>query len=186
MKFASDDNGQTILMLACIFGDQPIVEKLCKLVLSRAYFNHQDMYGRTALMYALLYGNMDCALTLIRHVCEEQGQINHCGKGINLVDAEGKNALFYAMQAGHYDRPALLIESNGEKREVNALTYSCERGALYILNVLIKLGAKLPSLANTVLALKMAAKADNKEIVVKVLGLCSEKGSEGKKLSLLF
>ena len=27
----------------------------------------QDCYGRTALMYALLYGNVDCALILLQH-----------------------------------------------------------------------------------------------------------------------
>ena len=58
---------QTMLMWACIFGHREVVEKLVTSGLPRKFINAQDCYGRTALMYALLYGNVDCALLLIDH-----------------------------------------------------------------------------------------------------------------------
>ena len=56
--------GQTMLMWACRFGHHHIVEKLVTMGLPRKYINIQDIYGRTALMYALLYGNIDCAFNV--------------------------------------------------------------------------------------------------------------------------
>ena len=58
---------QTMLMWACIFGHQKIVEMLVTAGLPQEYINAQDCFGRTALMYALLYGNVNCALTLMHH-----------------------------------------------------------------------------------------------------------------------
>ena len=56
-------------------------------------------------MYALIYGNLDCAFSLMRNkrmnTQNEEVFVNHCGEGINLVDENNKNALFYAIQAGY-------------------------------------------------------------------------------------
>ena len=56
--------GTTVLHLASAAGDVDIVELLIE---CGAVIDCKDMNGRTSLEYAVLYGNFDCATTLIEN-----------------------------------------------------------------------------------------------------------------------
>ncbi len=165
-KGACHDKQVTLLMYACIFGHRAVVEKLVSL--PQEYCNRQDKHGRTALMYALLYGNVDCALTLIHHhdlqnpQGAQGGFSNHCGNGIHLKDLNNRTALFYAAYAARCDH-ASEMEEQGKKVALSKLAYSQCSGALKVLEVLQKLGAKGLSPAEIDLAIKIAVEDENDE-----------------------
>ena len=173
---------QTILMWACIFGHNYIVERLVAAGLPRKYINAQDGYGRTALMYALLYGNTDCALTLMNHMRyvtnegnpvtkDDQGAFvgdgktvaasdvtqqitNHCSDGIYLLDAQERNAFSYVFWAASVDDTILV--DKGE-REMSAIDYSLQFGSLKVYDLLRKVKKFSPSARETIHILRIAA-----------------------------
>jgi ankyrin repeat protein len=90
-KDCLSDKQQTVLMWACMFDNADIVNALLKLEnLPTSFINAQDIYGRTALMYALVY----------RHFKIAEKLIPLCGQSINRKDAQGNTALFYAAKNG--------------------------------------------------------------------------------------
>ena len=176
--------GQTMLMWSCIFGHRHIVEKLVTMGLPRKYINTQDIYGRTALMYALLYGNVDCALTLMHHrrfnadgsqLLDKDGNqvvTNHCGSGIYLLDAQDRSALFYTIYASLADDSILVTEPDGRDWEMSAFDYSLNRGALKIYDILKAKGVKFsPRARVSAMAIKMAAEFGKPLFLLKELGL---------------
>ncbi len=183
----SYENPQTILMWACIFGHKNIVEKLVTAGFPRKFINERDGLGRTALMYALLYGNVDCALILIHHervgAHGEKSYVNHCGQGIHLLDAEDKSALFYAMYALRADGAAVIEGPDGKVHHLTLLGYSLQHGALKVIEKLIGPGVSCSPYAKTVaLALKIAAESTSAEIIHRILRkICSEQDRLIKK-----
>lgn len=159
------------LINACILGRVDIVEKLLSLGLPRKFINYQDEFGKTALMYALIFGNLDCAFKLIhdplldekgQHICDTKGDgiyRNHCGlAGMNLKDSERNTALYYAAQAGTYDVPALghlkpgsetydILPvgqvGNETERIISRHEYSKSQGAIKVMNELMRCGARI-------------------------------------------
>ncbi len=176
---------QTLLIWACIFGDGETVEKLVTMGLPEKYINHQDIHGRTALMYALLYGNAECALTLIHHKCvmqtpegETVAYVNHCGDGINLMDKRHRKALFYAVFAARCDHSVEIVES-GKAISISKSKYSREYGALKVIDVLLNLGARFGLGNDIALAIKVAATDGNWMLALGILKL--HKGNEAMK-----
>ena len=175
----------TCLMLACIFGQYDIVSSLTTMGLPAAYYNARDAYGRTALMYALLYGNLDCALALIKsphdafgNVVLEDSQdtrkhttfVNLCGAGIHLQDELNelpRNALFYAIFAAQYDelRTITELDQTRSRVKISKEEYSARFGANQVIDLLLRLGAtfEVPCLA-----LKLAAEIKDSLILQKV------------------
>ncbi len=188
----SNSNQSTVLMWACMFGHRDVVEKIVSLGLPRKFINEQDVWGRTALMYALIYGNFDCALALIYSerkdaVTGHTIYVNHCGKGVNLLDGEKKNALFYAIQASQYDEPKVLVKEDGSKEPVSALAVSLEGGSLKMFNILVSSGAKLTAnKLTTALALKMIAESGNNELLRRVTSLCIYKETTTNQAICIF
>ncbi len=181
---------QTLLMWACIFGHKDIVEKLVTLGLPRKYINEKDCYGKTALMYALLYGNVDCALTLICHErVDVDGQkivTNHCGKGINVADTFGRTALFYAVYGARMDHPLSLKIGNSVKESL--IAYSQQAGAIRIIDVLCRAGAKIFPLKNFALACRILVEDGNWQVLVDLIWRINQcrvnsvKGQDSKAL----
>lgn len=166
-------NEQTLLIWACIFGHKSIVEKLVTAGLPRKYINKQDTLGRTALMYALLYGNIDCALTLIYHErIDDTGlrtHSDHCGLyGINLRDREGRTALFYAALACKFDAP-VKVDIKGEKTQLSLFDSSRSCGAQKIVDRLVALGGKMQSQDTIALALKIVAEDGSVGVLTELL-----------------
>jgi ankyrin repeat protein len=109
-SYERNEYHQTILIWASMFGHSAIVNHILtslipehtsihdrdfrmknpKIDRALKFINAQDILGRTALMYAILYGYGTVAQALIP--C--------CGSGINLKDQMGKTALTYAIQKG--------------------------------------------------------------------------------------
>jgi uncharacterized protein len=116
----TDKYKQTVLMWAAMFGHNDAVKKILTTLvpllllgvdkevrannpkLDRAirYINAQDVRGRTALMYAIVYGYNDIAQTLIPY----------CGSSINLKDKDGYTALGYAAQKGDKELIKILLK----------------------------------------------------------------------------
>lgn len=168
---------QTLLMWACIFGDCKTVERLVTMGLPRKYINKQDIFGRTALMYALLYGNIDCALTLIHHKQKtgEGEYVNHCGSGINLTDMYHRTALFYSVYAARVDEPIEVIKDE-EKVKLSKTQYSREYGARKVIGILHDLGAKFALRGEDIaLAIKIAAADQNWRLAFEILKKYADK-----------
>ncbi len=146
---------QTPLIWACMFGHAHIVQQFIESEMPRWFINAQDVYGRTALHYAILYGHTECVQTLLKWYTQEVERINEVYKdnpealkkaldclGINLTDSQGNTALFYA-----------IIKGN-----------------LNLVNELFKLNAKLAtSETKAALALKIAAVQGYSDVVIRIL-----------------
>ncbi len=180
---------QTLLMIACIFGHRTIVEKMISKALPEEYINKQDKHGRTALMYALLYGNVDCALLLVHHECKittPEGEskivyVNHCGNGINLNDTKNRTALFYSVYAARGDHQAEEID-NGKLVVLSKNKYSIQYGALKVIMQLRKLGAKFGDAKDIALVAKIAAIDDPTNILAAEMIRCFNQQADLEKV----
>ena len=91
---------KTLLMWASIFGHTQALDELLTEDIPLWYLNAQDNDGRTALMYALIYGNDECA----RHIAHAYENIapqklEKFRRAINISDNKGNSALIYALTA---------------------------------------------------------------------------------------
>ena len=109
---------QTVLIWASICGHTEAVKELLKADLPLWYLNAQDKYGRTALMYALIYGHIDVAQLLIQayerkskqayEALEKEAntakkeqleqELKKVKRAINITDAQGNSAFSYALE----------------------------------------------------------------------------------------
>jgi uncharacterized protein len=140
----TDKYKQTVLMWAAMFGHNDEVKKILatfvpldegalptvtsdarahNTALDRAvrYINAQDAAGRTALMYAILYGQNEAVKLLIPY----------CGSGVNLKDNQGYTALGYAAQKGNKELIKLLLGS-GASIKVLAIKEVAEQNNDYL------------------------------------------------------
>ena len=142
-------------------------------------------------MYALLYGNTDCALALIDSPHDEHGatvlengfpvSVNLCGESVTRqIDRDGRSTLFYALYAANYDEPATVVE-NDKTIHIPRDTYSARYGANKCIDTLLKLRCGLPSNARTAEgragtaeeALRLAAEIGDMQILWKVMKNCT-------------
>jgi uncharacterized protein len=137
---------QTTLMLACIAGDSQNVQRLVKVGFPHWYINAQDVYGRTALIYAILYGHFDIARMLIPY-CVKNPQCNHGADlksshtGLNLMDSDGNTALCYAVEKGDTKLVGELLINGAnfisQQQIAKALKIATEKGYEKIMLMLI-------------------------------------------------
>ncbi len=146
---------QTPLMLACIFGHAKVVRQFIESDMPQWFINAQDIYGRTALHYAILYGHTECVQILLKWYMQDSERIAELYKddleaqkkalalsGINLSDTQGNTALFYAVTKGN----------------------------LNLINDLLKANARLSTdKRKAALALKIAAAQGRSDIVIRIL-----------------
>jgi ankyrin repeat protein len=139
-KYIRTEYKQTVLMWAAMFGHNDAVKKILSTLvpikkkqplplvadkavranntlLDRAvrYINAQDVRGRTALMYAIVYGYSDIAQTLIPY----------CGSSINIKDENGYSALDYAARRGSIQLIKMLL-SKGARITTPAIKEAAE------------------------------------------------------------
>ena len=173
----------SLLMLACIFGHKHIVDELTRMGLPAEYFELRDGYGRTALMYALLYGNTDCALALIQSPHDRYGKpviknghaipVNLCRDSIYLFDQDKRSALFYALYATQYDESCVVVEK-GENVRLNRDQYSARYGANQVIDKLLKMGVEFaPTAQIAENALRLAAEFGDMQVLWKVMRRCT-------------
>lgn len=127
----------TLLMWASLFGHTEIVRSMLLCTMPKWYINAQDTLGRTALMYALIFGDTETALSLIPF----------CGSGVNLMDKKGKTALYYAICDGELEVINKLLAAGArlspDKRAIaRAMKIAAENGDKEIVLRLIGLYSK--------------------------------------------
>lgn len=102
---------QTLLMWTCIFGHDPIALFLLHKCPIEEFINHRDTLGRTALMYALLYGHYDIA----RAFCELDERYYAQNKkhlvDVTAKDTYGNTALTYAVKAKNLALVHMLMQA---------------------------------------------------------------------------
>jgi len=136
-------------------------------------------------MYAVVYGNFECAALLIRQFSHrENGKevyINHCEiSGLNLYDNYGKNALYYAVFSSMFDREIELIEKRRVKK-IYRDQRSLREESLFIFNLLREAGARFGSAWLYAQALELAAYQDRSYIVARMLSM-----QPGSKLARIY
>jgi ankyrin repeat protein len=122
-KYLRNKYKQTVLMWAALFGHKDVAKRILDNVLSLSkgnnlselqmlrinnkkidralrFINAQDVRGRTALMYAILYEHNEVAKLLIPY----------SGSGINLKDKNEYTALAYAAEKGNMELIKMLLK----------------------------------------------------------------------------
>lgn len=112
---SSNDLHQTIFMWAALFGHSSVIELLCKNKLPLWLLNAQDRYGRTALTYSIIYGNLAITRMFLPLV----------GSGINLKDSENKTALMHTVMTQDI-RLLYDLLAFGAKYKVQTIHYAAQ------------------------------------------------------------
>ena len=94
-------NNNEQLLYNSFLGDFQAVQSLLK---AGADVNHQNKFGKTALMFASLGERLDVVRELIK-----------AGADVNLQDNRGWTALGYAYYRGHLEIVEVLIEAGATK-----------------------------------------------------------------------
>jgi uncharacterized protein len=139
-KYIRTEYKQTVLMWAAMFGHSDIVDHILttlvplekKVVFPRLskdartqdktldravrFIGAQDVRGRTALMYAILYGHAKAAQLLIPY----------CSGSINVKDKDGYTALDYAVQKDAIELIQLLLK-NRARITISAIKEAAEK-----------------------------------------------------------
>ena len=149
----------TVLMWACMLGHKEAVEELLKVDLPLWYLNAQDKYGRTALMYVLIYGHFNIVQLLAqtyerkiedaRTLLEQEAdstkrtyfvqELEKAKRAINICDKEGKSALAYALKKEDKEIAHRLIQA-GVRPNIQQIKQLAEYGQYNTLLQLILKG----------------------------------------------
>ena len=103
----TDHDGQTIIMVAAKYGATRFIKKVFYHHLARV--NAQDVYGRTALMYAIRRGSRRCVEVLL-----------HQGTDVDITDNWNATALHYA---AFCPNPIVLRMILAKRPDINAKDY---------------------------------------------------------------
>lgn len=189
-----DENGQTLLMIACQAGNYEIVRELIRqgadvnaedsdnwtplinaskqgsedivryLVSNGSSIEHREMGGWTAVMWACYKGHADVVQFLLNE-----------GACSNVYDAYHVSCLIWAAGRGHHEVVQHLIASGaklntGDKYGTTPLVWSSRKGHTYIVKSLLEAGANVDTAGMySWTALIVAAKGNFVDIVSLVL-----------------
>ena len=157
----------TLLIWASILDHKEVVEELLKGNLPLWYLNAQDDCGRTALMYAIIFGNEDVAKLLIqayegkaKHIYENlqkegnpvkkvqlQQELGRVQRAINICDKYGKSALAYGVEKSKLLVSRLL--QAGARPGILLMNAIVQQGQSDILVLLIQKGFLQPNIQQT-------------------------------------
>jgi ankyrin repeat protein len=160
-----DKYEETVLMIACIYGNTEIVELL--LDTGRSHPEYQNFDGKTPLMIALYYGNTEIAKLLLA-----TGQSHP-----EYKDNRGMTALMLASMHGHTEIVKLLLATGQSHPEYQdnygytALINASDFGRTEIVELLLATGQSHPEYKNTFgeTALMYASQKGSTEIVELLL-----------------
>ncbi len=128
------------LHYAAIFGQQAVVHHLIEeLKLPFEYINHKDEYGRTPLMYALMFGNFEIVQTLVKAYIPQGLR-----KELNVADTEGKSAFMHAVETGDIRFVKALTDS-GARPTTKVIEYATKLGLYELAIRLLSLIARQPT-----------------------------------------
>ena len=118
-------------------GDLINFEKIKKLLKKGAYWDASDMYGKTALMWAATFGNLDGVKYLVE-----------LGADLDVKDKYGQTALFWAADIGDLEVIKYLAQKGGDLEAKNengktALIKAATWGQLDVVKCLVEHGADL-------------------------------------------
>ncbi|KAJ3085363.1 phosphate system positive regulatory protein pho81 [Quaeritorhiza haematococci] len=116
-----------------------------------ATLNIRDVYGRSPLHYAAMYGHHDCAMFLIS------------GTDINGRDHDGCTPLVYSIIGGHTKCVEICIQNSAEVEPQSPtapipLTLACQYGHHDIATLLLQTGAQVVSNADGLSPLHVACR----------------------------
>lgn len=131
---ALDDKRRNSLILSILKNNQELFEQI---MVQKNDFNHRDMYGSTALMYACLIKNPYFVEKLVAQNIE-----------LNIKNKEGNTALIIACISNNYDCIKLLLKRKALVNEKNnlgktTLMYSAGNGNLRMFELLLNYNAKI-------------------------------------------
>ena len=126
--------GSGALDMAIHYGHDEVVQLLIDHWAYTYGVDGYDDHGRTVLMYAASWGNMDAIRFLVDN-----------GSPINAQTAVGTTALMFAAAGGHVEAVRFLLEHGGDPHIVNTLGYTAlylaqERGHDDVVSLLSDIG----------------------------------------------
>ena len=122
---------QTVLMWASMLGHKEALEELLKAYLPLWYLNAQDEDGRTALIYAIIYGHTGIVQLLVQayeknvehaYLAQESEtdptkksflmkELEKAKRALNISDNKGKSALVYALEKENKEIAHRLLQA---------------------------------------------------------------------------
>jgi CDK inhibitor PHO81 len=120
-----------------------------------------DVYGRSAMHYAAMYGWGECVLFLLS-----------ANASVDILDTDDHTPLTYAISGGFTKCVEIFLEHDSSNVDAvsvslvspNPLTLSCEHGHREIATLLLAKGAKLVANADGVTPLHLTARQGNAEL----------------------
>lgn len=129
-----EGTGATPLIVASKHGYADVVRVILKH--GKAWVDHRDRHGATALWYSCYYGNEAVVAMLLKHKAR-----------INEANTQQKTPLIAAVEQGHDDCAALLLQNPYTLLDAvdfegkTALRHACETNASYLVKLLVEKGA---------------------------------------------
>ncbi len=159
----SKENGMTPLMIAVINGNNEILELLIRK--DAHSINDSDIYGFTALLYAIKFQYLDCVNTLIKN-----------GADINYLNSSGTTPLLGAIQSSNIDIVNLLLNNQNiildtpfDSSQITELMVAAALGNKRIVEALLNKGADINKKDVQRMTPLMFAVENNKKIIVELL-----------------
>jgi len=126
--FENDENGNTPLTFATLYGYSKIVKKLIK---NGSDPNQIDNQGQSLLILACSSGNLD----IVKYLIE-------LGVDINFISTSGKSALHISCEKGYYETSKYLIEHKAkinltDRNGYTPFSLACKSGNLEIVKYMI-------------------------------------------------
>jgi len=157
-------DSRTPLIVACMHGNIYATKKLLKNEQCHLNIDHCDIYKRTALFYAAIFGEFEIVKLLTEY-----------GANISKIDNNNQTILYYAIRFGH-NRIAKFLINNGahldivDKDNNSAFYVSIINKNIFIANILIDRVANIEYLnKNGETSLILATKHNLSEIIDKLL-----------------
>ncbi len=113
--------GQTLLMVACMVGHTEIVKGL-KSYINEGYLNVVDDYGYSALDYAMILGQVECATALI----------DTYGHALNIIKTKSSELLDQAIKRESLQLVTALLKV-GVKPTIEHVKSAADQGKLFIM-----------------------------------------------------
>jgi ankyrin repeat protein len=187
---ASNTKGITALHVAAASGHK----HSCELLLAKqsSSVHVKDVYGFTALMYAVRFGSVETVEALQQHGADINtvdchgttpliaaagevkrvdviGHLLTAGADVNAVDNEGRTALVAAVDHNSVPIVQLLLNHGADIRlsdnaGYNALFTAAGKGYVFIMDMLVKRGASVIAVDNKGNTLLMAAASNKHEL----------------------
>ncbi|KAI8896637.1 hypothetical protein BC833DRAFT_596827 [Globomyces pollinis-pini] len=130
----------------------------------KANVSATDVYGRTPLHYAGMYGHQAICLFLIS-----------VGANSNVIDQDGNSPLIYSIINGHIECCLTLLEQNSIEFEPSSatspipLSLACQYGHLQIVDLLLLKGAQLIPNIDGLYPLHLACREGKSDITRRLI-----------------